>query len=79
MTLVASLLFATALAASLAVIYLTLLHGMPRIEEVIETEFAPVVKAERRISFGEVKGRRSADIIAFPRKFVDEPVCRLAA
>jgi hypothetical protein len=67
MTLVASLLFAIALFASIAVIYATLQDAMPRIAEVIELEFAPAVRTERRVIFGEIKGQRSAEIIAFPQ------------
>jgi hypothetical protein len=67
MTLIASLLFTTALIASIGVILLTIGNAMPRITQVIEMEFAPAVQTERRIFFGEVKGRRSAEIIAFPQ------------
>jgi hypothetical protein len=79
MTLIASLLFVTAFAASIGVIVLTIGNAMPRINEIIEMEFAPVVQSERRIFFGEVKGRRSAQVIAFPRiARVDEEL-KLAA
>lgn len=79
MTLIASLLFAFALAASIGVIALTVSGAMPRITQVIEMEFAPAVQTERRIFFGEVKGRRSAEIIAFPRTANTEAEFRLAA
>ncbi len=79
MTLIASLLFVTALAASIGVIVLTLGKAMPRITEVIEMEFAPAVQMERRIFFGEVKGRRSAEVIAFPRMVKGKEEFRLAA
>jgi hypothetical protein len=71
MTLIASLLFAIALIASAAVIALTFSNAMPRIIEVIDMEFAPAVAVERRITFGEVKGRKAqpvAKVFAFPRK-----------
>jgi hypothetical protein len=79
MTLIASLLFALALAASIGVIYLTMSGAMPRIAQVIEMEFAPVVQFERRIFFGEVKGRRSAEVVVFPRIAKVEAEFRLAA
>ncbi|MBA4308204.1 MAG: hypothetical protein C0429_15850 [Sphingopyxis sp.] len=71
MTLIASLLFAIALMASAAVIALTFSNAMPRIIEVIDMEFSPAIAVERRITFGEVKGRKVqpiAEVIAFPRK-----------
>jgi hypothetical protein len=70
-TLIASLLFAIALIASVAVIALTFSNAMPRIIEVIDMEFSPQVAVERRITFGEIKGRKPppvAAVIAFPRK-----------
>jgi hypothetical protein len=79
MTLIASLLFATALAASIAVILLTIGNAMPRIAQVIEMEFSPAAQTERRIFFGEVKGRRSAEVIAFPLTAKVETEFRLAA
>ncbi len=79
MTLVASLLFTAALAVSIAAIYLTLHNAMPRIIEIVDTEFGHAMQTERRIFFGEVKGRRSAEIVAFPRAFVVEADYRLAA
>lgn len=79
MTLIASLLFAIALAASIGVIALTVSGAMSRITQVIEMEFAPAVQTERRIFFGEVKGRRSAQVIAFPLTGKAEPELRLAA
>lgn len=66
MTLIASLLFLVALAASVFAVCVTLKNALPRINEVIAEEFAPVMKTERRISFGPVKQRtaqRSADVI----------------
>lgn len=79
MTLIASLLFAIALATSIGVIVLTIGNAMARITEVIEMEFAPAVQSERRISFGEVKGRRSAEVIAFRRAIKGGEEFRLAA
>lgn len=69
MTLIASILFFTALAASVFVIASTLSDAMPRITQVVEAEFGPAVHSERRINFGAVKQRqiaRSAEVIAFP-------------
>jgi CDP-diglyceride synthetase len=48
MTLIASLLFAIALIASVAVIVLTFSKAMPRIIEVIDMEFAPSVAIPRK-------------------------------
>lgn len=79
MTLIASILFAVAFVASFGVIALTVSGAMPRITQVIKMEFAPAVQTERRIFFGEVKGRRSAEIIAFPSTAKIEPEFRLAA
>lgn len=77
--LIASLLFAIALAISIGVIVLTIGNAMPRITEVVEMEFAPAVQSERRIFFGEVKGRRSAEVIVFPRAIKGGKEFRLAA
>lgn len=79
MTVIASLLFVTALLASIAVIVLTLSGAMSRITQVIEMEFAPKVQVERRIFFGEVKGGRSAEVVAFPRPAKVDAELRLAA
>ena len=82
MTFIASLLFATALAASIGVIMLTVGNAMPRIMEVVEMEFAPAVQSERRIVFGELKTTRriaQAEVILFPRKSVASLDYRLAA
>jgi hypothetical protein len=82
MTLIASLLFAIALAASVSVIVLTIGNAMPRIAQVIEMEFAPAVQTERRIVFGEVKRLKpvqAAKVIAFPRKRTCDAGYRLAA
>lgn len=66
MTLIASLLFVGALAASIAVITLTLRSAWPRIREVVDMEFAPSVQHARRINFGEVRYCKPAQVIAFP-------------
>ncbi len=66
MTLIASLLFVVALAASVGVITLTLRNAMPRIREVVDMEFVPAVQHARRINFGEVRYCKAAQIIAFP-------------
>ena len=55
---------------------------MPRIHEVIETEFGPQVKIERRITFGPVQylaATRPADVVAFPLVARVEQHFRLAA
>ena len=82
MTLIASLLFATALVASVGVIVLTVGNAMPRIMEVVEMEFEPALQSERRIFFGELKTTKrssQAEIIAFPRSSVTPVDFRLAA
>ena len=58
MTLIASILFLTALAASVLVIAGTLADAMPRITQVVEAEFGPAIQTERRINFGTVKQRQ---------------------
>ncbi len=65
MTLVASALFLSALAVSVFAIWATVGDALPRINAVIAEEFEPVVRSERRISFGEIRHRqqRSADVI----------------
>lgn len=82
MTLVASLLFATALAASVGVIVLTMRNAIPRIAQIIEMEFAPAMQVERKIVFGEVKTRNriAAEVLVFPMRAVTlAPVYKLAA
>ena len=66
MTLVASVLFIAALAASVFAIWATVSLAVPRINAVIAGEFMPLVKTERRITFGAVKHishSRSAEVI----------------
>lgn len=48
MTIIASLLFLTALGASIGVIVLTIRNAMPRIHAVIDMEFAPSVQRDRQ-------------------------------
>jgi hypothetical protein len=82
MTLIASILFLSALAASVLVIATTLNDAMPRIAEVIEAEFAPAMHTERRINFGAVKrlrAPRSAEVVAFPVMARVESEFKLAA
>lgn len=82
MTLIASILFITAVAASVMAITVTVSDAMPRIFAVIESEFAPSVRTERRISFGSVKqlqALRSADVVAFPKIARVESEFKLAA
>ena len=82
MTFIASLLFAIALAVSVSVIVLTISNAMPRITHVIEMEFAPASRTERRIFFGEIKGRKAAtvaQVITFPHKVAAPADYRLAA
>jgi hypothetical protein len=66
MTLIASLLFALSLAASIGVMALTLRNALPRIYEIVDMEFAPAMQQARRITFGEVRYCKAAEIIAFP-------------
>lgn len=66
MTLLASLLFVVALAASIGVITLTLRNALPRIREVVDMEFAPAIQHARRINFGEIRYCKAAEVIAFP-------------
>ena len=66
MTIIASLLFLTALGASIGVIMLSMRNAMPRIHEVIDMEFAPAMQRERRIILGDMRRLTPATIIAFP-------------
>lgn len=66
MTLIASLLFVVALAASIGVITLTLRNALPRIREVVDMEFAQAIQHARRINFGEIRYCKAAEVIAFP-------------
>ncbi len=66
MTIIASLLFMTALGAAVSVIVLTIRASMPRIQEVIDMEFATSVQRERRIILGEMRRLAPAAILPFP-------------
>jgi hypothetical protein len=82
MTLIASILFLSALAASVFAIAVTVGDAMPGIADVIEAEFGPTMQTERRINFGPVKQRqvmRSAEVLAFPAKLHGEREYKLAA
>lgn len=82
MIVVVGLLFATAFLASVYVMTTTIGNALPRIQQVVALEFGPAAAFERRITFGEIKGRKLlpvAEVIAFPRKAVVEVDYRLAA
>ena len=79
MTIIASLLFLTALGASIGVIMLSMRSAMPRLHEVIDMEFAPAMQRERRIILGDMRRLTPATIIAFPAKPRPQNGGRLAA
>ncbi|WP_373476945.1 hypothetical protein [Sphingorhabdus sp.] len=82
MIVVVGLLFATAFLSSIYVITTTIGNALPRVQQVVALEFGPATAFERRITFGEIKGRKSlpiAEVIAFPRKAVVEVDYLLAA
>lgn len=82
MTVVVGLLFATAFLVSVCVIAFTIGNAWPRIQQAATHEFGPSASLERRITFGEVKGRRSlpmAEVIPFPRKAALKGTYLLAA
>jgi hypothetical protein len=79
MTIIASLLFLTALGASIGVIMLTIRNAMPRIHEVIDMEFAPAMQRKRRIILGDMRRLAPAAIIAFPTAPRPQNGNRLAA
>lgn len=79
MTIIASLLFLTALVASIGVIILSIRSAMPRIQEVIDMEFAPAMQRERRIILGDMRRLAPATIIAFPNAPRAHNADRLAA
>jgi len=82
MTLIASILFLTALAASVLTIAFTLSDAMPRIADIFEAEFAPAKQTDRRINYGAVKrlsAVRSAEIVAFPMMLRAHTEFKLAA
>jgi hypothetical protein len=79
MTVIASLLFLTALGASIGVITLSIHNAMPRIQEVIDIEFGPALQRERRIILGDMRRLAPATIIAFPGTVRVQNGNRLAA
>lgn len=79
MTVIASLLFLTALVASIGVIMLSIHNAMPRIQEIIDMEFAPAMQQERRIILGDMRRLAPAAIIAFPNAPRAQNADRLAA
>ena len=90
MTFLTILIFTTAMAASIGVILFNISGALPRIAEIIETEFAPTPRRERQINFGAVKQHqaqyqaqhqafRTADVVAFPVAMPVEQEFKLAA
>lgn len=82
MTFLAIFIFSAALIASLGAILLNISAALPRIAEVIETEFAPAARRERQIHYGAVKqhqAMRTAEVVAFPLAALVEREYRLAA
>ena len=82
MTFLTILIFTTAMAASIGVILINISGALPRIAEIIETEFAPTPRRERQINFGAVKQHqalRTADVVAFPVAMAVEQEFKLAA
>ncbi len=82
MTFLTILIFTTAMAASIGVILNNISGALPRIAEIIETEFAPTPRRERQINFGAVKQHqvlRTADVVAFPVAMAVEREFKLAA
>ena len=79
MTIIASLLFLTALGASIGVIILSIRNSMPRIQDIIDMEFAPAMQRERRIILGDMRRLAPAIIIAFPAIARVQKGTRLAA
>jgi hypothetical protein len=74
--------FSVALAASVGVILFNISNALPRIAEIIETEFAPTPRRERQINFGAIKQHkvlRTADVVAFPAMARAEQEFKLAA
>jgi hypothetical protein len=82
MTFLTILIFSVALGASIGVILFNINAALPRITEIIETEFAPAVRRERQINFGAVKQHqayRTAEVVAFPAMARAEQEFKLAA
>ena len=66
MTIITPLLFIIALGASISVIVLAIRNAMPRIQQVIDLEFAPSMNHHRRIILGDMRRLAPAEVIAFP-------------
>jgi hypothetical protein len=80
MTLVASIFFLSALVMSVFAIWATINRAMPRINAVIAEEFGPVVRSERRISFGKMKhAKQSSGDVIFLRPVLLKQEFKLAA
>ncbi len=81
MTIVASLLFLSALVVSGLAIVRTVAHAMPRIVEIIENELEPVALKQRRVIFGTVRvhQRLSADVVTLRRPVCVEKQFKVAA
>ena len=82
MTFLTILIFTAAMAASIGVILLGISNALPRITEIIKTEFAPPARRERQINFGAVKQHqtlRTAEVVAFPVAALVEREFKLAA
>ena len=82
MTIIASILFISALAVSVFAIAVTIGNALPRIRDVIEAEFGPEVTIERRVIFGRVRhvgAARRANVLAFPMAARVEQEFKLAA
>lgn len=82
MTIIASILFISALAVSVFAIAVTIGNALPRIRDVIEAEFGPEVTIERRVIFGRVRhggAARRANVLAFPLAARVEQEFKLAA
>jgi hypothetical protein len=74
--------FSVALAGSIGVVLFNISSALPRIAEIIETEFAPTPRRERQINFGAVKRHhalRTAEVVAFPVAMAVEQEFKLAA
>lgn len=81
MTLIASVLFLSALAVSILAIARTIGHAMPRILEIIEGEFQPVLATQRKVIYGtiRVQQKQSAQVVAFRHPACVEREFQLAA
>jgi hypothetical protein len=79
MTIIAFLLFAIALGASVGVMVSTIRNALPRIHDVIDLQYAPAMQRERRIIMGEMRRLAPAEVIAFPIAPCTAQATRLAA